>query len=82
MSWPASGDWTVKANLMKYAGELFEVPRLIDQGKLARGTNARRRISSDQARKLARFADVPRQPRRGRGREIACGGYSDVARFR
>lgn len=30
-----NGDWRVKANLMKYAGELFEVPRLIDQGTLA-----------------------------------------------
>ena len=29
-----SGDWLVKANLMKYTGELFEVPRLIDQGNL------------------------------------------------
>ena len=28
------GDWRVKSNLMKYAGELFEVPRLIDQGNL------------------------------------------------
>ncbi len=28
------GDWLVKANLMKYAGELFEVPHLIDQGNL------------------------------------------------
>jgi uncharacterized protein (TIGR03067 family) len=29
-----TGDWRVKDNLMKYAGELFEVPRLIDQGNL------------------------------------------------
>src|SRR5262249_13861526 len=29
-----SGDWKVKANLLKYLGELFEIPRLIDQGNL------------------------------------------------
>lgn len=29
------GDWRVKANLMKCTGELFEVPRLIDQGNLS-----------------------------------------------
>jgi RNA polymerase sigma factor (sigma-70 family) len=29
-----AGDWSVKGNLMKHAGELFDVPRLIDQGRL------------------------------------------------
>jgi RNA polymerase sigma-70 factor (ECF subfamily) len=28
------GDWKVKANLLKYVGELFEIPRMKDQGNL------------------------------------------------